>query len=29
MTNMNPNKGTETKLEIFPWDIFKFDIILH
>ena len=24
---MNPNKGNETKPDIFPWDIFKFDVM--
>ena len=24
---MNPNNGNETKSDIFPWDIFKSDII--
>ena len=23
MTKVNPNNGNETKLDIFPWDIFK------
>ena len=23
MTNVNPNNGTETKSDIFSWDIFK------
>ena len=27
MTKVNPNNGNETKSDIFPWDIFKFDII--
>ena len=29
MTKVNPNNGNETKSEIFPWDIFKSDIIFH
>ena len=24
-----PNNGNETKSDIFPWDIFKSDIIFH
>ena len=28
MTKVNPNNGNETKSDIFPWDIFKSDIIL-
>ena len=27
MSKVNPNKGNETKSEIFPWDIFKSDNI--
>ena len=27
MTKVNPNNGTETKLDIFVWDIFKSDNI--
>ena len=27
MTKVNPNNGTETESEIFPWAIFKFDTI--
>ena len=27
MTKMNPNNGNEAKSDIFPRDIFKFDII--
>ena len=27
MTKVNPNNGNETKLEIFPRDLFKSDII--
>ena len=27
MTKVNPNNGNETKLDIFPWDIFKSDFI--
>ena len=29
MTTVNLNNGNETKSDIFPWDIFKFDIIFH
>ena len=29
MTKVNLNIGNETKSEIFPWDIFKSDIIFH
>ena len=29
MTKVNPNNGNETKSEIFPGDIFKFDISFH
>ena len=29
MTKVNTNNGNETKLDIFPWDIFKSDIIFH
>ena len=29
MTKVNPNKESETKLDTFPWDIFKSDIIFH
>ena len=29
MTEVNPNNGNETKLDISPWDIFKYDIIFH
>ena len=29
MTKVNPNNGNETKSNIFPWDIFKYDIIFH
>ena len=29
MTKMKPNDGNETKSDIFPWGIFKFDIIFH
>ena len=25
MTKVKPNNGNETKSDIFPWDIFKFD----
>ena len=27
MIKENPNNGNETKLDIFPWDIFKSDVI--
>ena len=27
MTEVNVNNGNETKSDIFPWDIFKSDII--
>ena len=27
MTKINPNNGSETKTDIFPWDIFKSDTI--
>ena len=27
MTKVNPNNRNETKSDIFPWDIFKFDSI--
>ena len=26
MTKVKPNNGNETKLDIFPWDIFRCDI---
>ena len=29
MTKVNPNNENEKKLDIFPWDIFKYDIIFH
>ena len=29
MTTVNPNNGNETKSDIFPWAILKFDIIFH
>ena len=29
MTNVNPNNGNEIKSDIFPWDIFKSDVIFH
>ena len=29
MTKLNPNNGIVTKSDIFPWDIFKSDIIFH
>ena len=25
MTKVNPNNGNKTKVDIFPWDIFKSD----
>ena len=28
MTKLNPNNRNEAKSDIFPWDIFKCDIIL-
>ena len=27
MTKVNANNGNETKSDIFPWDIFKSDVI--
>ena len=27
MTKVNPNNANETKTAIFPWDIFKSDVI--
>ena len=27
MTNVNPNNGTDTKSDIFSWDIFKSEAI--
>ena len=27
MTNTNPNNGNESRLDIFPWGIFKSDVI--
>ena len=27
MTKVNPNNGNETKSDIFPWDIFKYEAI--
>ena len=27
MTKVNPNNGNETKSDIFPWEIFKSDVI--
>ena len=27
MTKVNPNNGNKTKVDIFPWDIFKSDTI--
>ena len=29
MTKVNQNNENETKSDIFPWDIFKSDIIFH
>ena len=29
MTKVNPNNGNETNLNIFPWEMFKSDIIFH
>ena len=29
MTKMKPNDENETKSDIFPWGIFKSDIIFH
>ena len=29
MIKVNPNNGNETKLFIFPWDIFKSDVVFH
>ena len=29
MNKVNPKKGNETKPDIFPWDIFKSDIIFN
>ena len=29
MTKVDPNGGNESKLDFFPWDIFKSDIIFH
>ena len=29
MTNIDLNNGSETKSDIFPWDIFKSDFIFH
>ena len=29
MSKANPNNGNETKSDIFPWDIFKSEIIFH
>ena len=29
MTKVNRNNGNETKSDIFPWDIFKSDVIFH
>ena len=29
MTNVNRNNGNEIKSDIFPWDIFKSDVIFH
>ena len=27
MTKVNPNNGNEINLDIFPWDLFKYDVI--
>ena len=27
MTKVNPSNGNETKSDIFPWEVFKSDII--
>ena len=29
MTNVNQNYGNETKSDIFPWYIFKSDVVFH
>ena len=29
MTKVKPNNGSETKSDIFPWDIFKSDVMFH
>ena len=29
MTKVNPNNGIETKSDIFPWNIFKSDMIFY
>ena len=29
MTKVNQTNGNETKSDIFPWDILKYDIIFH
>ena len=29
MTKVNSNNGNERKSDIFPWDMFKSDIIFH
>ena len=29
MTKVNPNNEIEIKSNIFPWDIFRYEIILH
>ena len=29
MIKVNPNNGIETKSDIFPWELFKCDIIFH
>ena len=29
MTKVNPDIGNETKSDVFPWDIFKSDIIFQ
>ena len=29
MTKVNPNNGNGTRSDIYPWDVFKSDIILY
>ena len=29
MTKVNPNNGNGTKTDIFPWHIFKYEIMFH
>ena len=29
MAKVNPSNGNETKSDIFPWSIFKFDIVFY